>query len=148
MPVAIAGMHRSGTSLVAKVLCRGGLYFGKEEDIVGPADDNPDGFWENRKFVELSDEILSALGGGWDHLPELTEPWEDRDAVARLRTTARLLLGEFKGREPWGWKDPRNSVLLPFWQALIEELRVVICVRNPLEVALSLHGRNSLSYSL
>ncbi len=40
---------------------------------------------------------------------------------------------------PWVWKDPRTSVLLPFWRAALgPRLAAVVVVRNPLEVAVSL----------
>jgi hypothetical protein len=45
----------------------------------------------------------------------------------------------------WGWKDPRNSITMPFWRSLLPDAKVVICVRNPAEVAASLSRRNNLS---
>jgi hypothetical protein len=42
----------------------------------------------------------------------------------------------------WGWKDPRNSLTLPFWREVVPALRIVVCVRNPVEVAISLRNRN------
>lgn len=48
MPVCIAGFHRAGTSMVARLLARSGVYLGPEEDLLAPAPDNPEGFWENR----------------------------------------------------------------------------------------------------
>jgi SAM-dependent methyltransferase len=41
-------------------------------------------------------------------------------------------------RAPWGWKDPRNSLTVPFWRQLIPGLKVVVCLRNPHEAARSL----------
>jgi len=55
------------------------------------------------------------------------------------------LIARFADRQPWGWKDPRNSLTLPFWLRLIPDLRVVVCVRNPIEAAWSLHGRDGSS---
>src|SRR5262249_8371906 len=47
-----------------------------------------------------------------------------------------------------GWKDPRNCLTLPFWRKLLPELKVLVIVRNPLEVAYSLRNRNEdTSYS-
>ncbi len=111
------------------------------------AADNPDGFWEHLRFVALNDEILSTVGAAWD-LP----PWEDeRFAEAKLnphRAKARLLIDPFQGESVWGWKDPRNSLVLPFWQGLLPRLKIVVMVRNPLEVAYSMHKRNGTSYAL
>jgi hypothetical protein len=42
-PVAIVGMHRSGTSMVAKLLQQAGLNLGDEGDLMPPAAENPEG---------------------------------------------------------------------------------------------------------
>ena len=148
MPICIAGMHRSGTSMVARVLHIAGLYLGREEDLKGPSEHNRDGFWEHRKFVELNEEILNELGGGWDCPPPFPDRWTEAEGLLRLKEKAEALLEEFADREPWGWKDPRNSLTLPFWMDRFPAMKVVVCVRNPLEVVLSLRERNLSSYAL
>lgn len=147
MPVCIAGMHRSGTSMVAKALHEAGLDLGPVADLMPPAEENPEGFWEHLDFVELNESLLAAAGGGWDCPPPADVDWSgDRFADARRRAEAAI--AGFAGREPWGWKDPRNALTLPFWQALLPGLKVVFVVRNPLEVALSLRRRNGFSFAL
>ncbi len=147
MAVCISGMHRSGTSMVTNLLHLCGLYLGQEHDLMSPASDNPDGFRENLKFVEINEEILNEFGGGWDYPPPLPNGWHEEKEILRLRAKAKTILQEFVGHEPWGWKDPRNSLTLPFWMALIPDIKSVVCLRNPLEVALSLHKRNGVSYA-
>jgi hypothetical protein len=148
VPVAIVGMHRSGTSMVTRLLEACGLYLGKGRDLMPPAPDNPEGFGENVRFVELNEALLTALGGGWDRPPEVGSGWERGESLAGLVSRAELLVGEFAGHEPWGWKDPRNSLTVPFWARVADPLKVVVCVRNPLEVALSLRRRNGISLAL
>jgi virginiamycin B lyase len=41
------------------------------------------------------------------------------------------------------WKDSRAALLLPFWRAVVPRPRVVICVRNPAEVAASMMRRDA-----
>ena len=147
MPVCIAGMHRSGTSMVTKLLHQAGLYLGPLEDLHPPGPANPEGFWEHRRFVRLNQQILGQLGAGWDYPPPLPVDWS-LDRLAPLRAEAETLLEHFTDREPWGWKDPRNCLTLPFWQSLLDRPRVVIVVRNPLEVAHSLRKRNGFSPAL
>lgn len=77
------------------------------------AADNPDGFWENLRFVKLNDEILNALGAAWD-LPPRSESSFDSDTLAPQRAKAHLLLNSFADHHKWGWKDPRNCLTLPF----------------------------------
>lgn len=133
--------------MVARALHHCGLYLGDERDLMNPGSDNPDGFWEHLKFVEINDAILSVLGGAWDWPPCEPGDW-DESRLSFLRERAAELSREFDGRPYWGWKDPRNCLTLPFWSSLLPDLRVVVVVRNPLEVATSLRRRNSSSYAL
>lgn len=142
MPVCVVGMHRSGTSLVANLLSLCGLYLGEAEDLMPPSSDNEKGYWENIKFVQINEEILEALGGSWDCPPAVNDGWHEEERLAPLKLKAETLLREFIDREPWGWKDPRNSITLPFWASLIPELKIVLCLRNPFEVSQSLRRRN------
>lgn len=108
--------------------------------------DNPDGFWENLRFVALNDEVLNELGGAWDLPPPANEDFENA-RLDPLRVKAQLLTEGFDPTKVWGWKDPRNSLTLPFWRQLLPELKVIVMVRNPLEVAYSMRTRNGTSYS-
>lgn len=147
MPVCIAGMARSGTSLCTRTLNLCGLSLGDEADLLPPGPDNPDGFWENTRFVEINETLLSMFGGAWD-CPPIIPLEDDSEPFARLHAKARTTLESFAGREPWGWKDPRNSLTLPFWRQYFPEMKVVICLRNPLEVAQSLYRRSWYSSEL
>lgn len=146
MPVVcIAGMHRSGTSMIARLLNLCGLYLGEEQDLLPAQPDNPEGFWENRKFVEINDAILTSLGGSWDAPPEPDSILSQKRLIRSLEKHAQNLIGDFAGMTFWGWKDPRNSLTFPFWQNLIPGLKVIVCLRNPIEVAKSLAQRNHFS---
>jgi len=57
---------------------------------------------------------------------------------------AKALVDTFSGKSPWGWKEPRATLFLPFWKSIIPNCRFVICVRSPLEVAKSLAKRNKI----
>lgn len=144
--MCIAGAHRSGTSMLTRLLHSSGLELGPESELMPAQADNPDGFWENLRFVALNDEVLNELGGAWDLPPPATEDFED-PRIDPLRVKARLLIAEFDPVKTWGWKDPRNSLTVPFWRKLLPHWKVVVMVRNPLEVAYSMRGRNGTSYS-
>lgn len=127
--------------MLARLLHSCGLYLGPESDLVPGRADNPDGFWENRCFVALNDEVLNELGGAWDLPPETDEIFNNR-RLEPLRVKAQLLIEGFDSARVWGWKDPRNCLTLPFWRRLLPELKILVIVRNPLEVAYSLRSRN------
>jgi GT2 family glycosyltransferase/glycosyltransferase involved in cell wall biosynthesis len=111
-----------------------------------PQADNPEGFWEHLGFVAVNDELLNELGGAWDLPPKADENFRD-SRLDPLRMKARLLVEGFGSATVWGWKDPRNSLTLPFWQDVLPGLKTLITVRNPLEVAHSMRERNGTSYS-
>jgi hypothetical protein len=145
MPVTIAGMHRSGTSMVARLLNLCGLDLGPDDQLLPPApDNNPEGFWEHKAFVAVNDELLQRHHGTWHSPPDLDAGWEADPDLADLAERAAALACGF--RDPWGWKDPRTSLTLPFWQRAWPDLGAVICVRNPVAVAQSLLERDGFTY--
>jgi len=142
--ICVVGMHRSGTSMVAQLLHQCGLYLGREDQLLGANSGNQDGHFEHLGFFTINEALLRHFGGSWDFPPELEPGWEAHASLAELRGSARSLLGTFSGNSPWGWKEPRTTLLLPFWRSMIPHLRFVICVRSPLEVAKSLAKRNKI----
>ena len=132
--------------MLTRLLHACGLYLGKKNELMPPQADNPDGFWEHLGFVALNDELLNALGGAWDLPPKADETFT-RPELDPVRLKARLLIEGLDSARVWGWKDPRNSLTLQFWQDLLPGLKTVIIVRNPLEVAYSMRERNGTSYA-
>ena len=145
--ICILGMHRSGTSVLARLLNLIGVDLGAEEVLTTePVTDNPKGYWEHHELTAISDAILKRHGGSW-HTPPLLPPgWETAEAIKDLRQRARKLIrDQFAGSRVWGWKDPRTCLTLPFWQQLLPDMRYIICLRNPVDVARSLEHRDHLS---
>ena len=91
--------------------------------------------------VTSNDEILASFGGGWDIPPVLEPGWENSAHLAALNRHASEVIEEISQEPVWGWKDPRNSLTLPFWKRLIPDLKIVICLRNPVDVHRSLAHR-------
>ncbi|MDQ3254903.1 MAG: sulfotransferase [Acidobacteriota bacterium] len=148
MPVCITGMHRSGTSMVAKMLNSCDLCLGAESALVAPSRDNPGGYWENKDFVSINNEILGEFGSSWDYPRRLPDGWQFNQKMLRYRARVEVLLQGLEDHEPWGWKDPRACLTLPFWMNILPQTKVIICLRNPLEVVLSLHQRKPSRYTL
>jgi hypothetical protein len=139
-------MHRSGTSLVSRLLNLLGVDLGPDERVLNSAPDNPKGHWENISFVYINEDILERFGGTWDNPPDLRPSWSQDSRLDDLRAEARrFLTRDFATQPLWGWKDPRTCLTLPFWQDVIGPMRHVICVRNPGAVAASLASRNGTS---
>jgi hypothetical protein len=145
--VCVLGMHRSGTSSLARLLNLLGVHLGPDELLTTePVAHNPRGYWEHSELTAISDAIIKRYGGSWSEPPILPPGWETDDLLGDLRQSARRLIrNQFDGVPLWGWKDPRTCLTLPFWQQLLPHLRFVICLRNPVDVARSLERRDGLS---
>jgi len=139
-------MGRSGTSLTTALIGLLGVDLGPTERML-PADpdDNARGYWEQQEIYEVNEEILGTFGGTWGHPPDLPPGWERSPALAAVRDRARgSLTALFGTREQrWAWKDPRASMTLPFWRALVGDMDYVLCVRDPADVAASLLRRGT-----
>jgi hypothetical protein len=125
------------------VLRRLGLDLGPADTLV-PAilGDNPDSYLEQRAFVDLDDELLASHGGHVSD-PGLAPPgWAEGPEYDERRARAAALIAKTFTGEHWGWKDPRAALLLPFWRTVDPGLRVLICVRNPVEVVGSMMRRH------
>jgi hypothetical protein len=130
--ICVTGVPRSGTSLVTQLLHRCGLNLGPPEQLMPASINNTDGFWENVRFVRLNERLLAANGGTWFAPPATLRP------TPKITAAAKSILAQFEGQEPWGWKDPRNALTLPFWKTLLPSMKVLVCVRHPAETASSL----------
>lgn len=148
-PVIVIGMHRSGTSMLTRLLEELGLFVGwrKQADH------------EARFFLALNQWLLAQCSGAWDR-PEVIRDLEShaearrlaRDYLAVSLRSARALsyLGPARWlhhrdvaalQEPWGWKDPRTTFTLPLWLDLFPEAKVLHVYRHGVDVAQSLRRR-------
>lgn len=150
-PILVIGMHRSGTSATTGLLAHLGVHLGAPERLQPGDVHNPEGYHELQDAVALNDCLLDWCGSAWDLPPELGDPRLGQlrpppDLVARLNSLVASMDAEAAavGR-PWAVKDPRLSVLWPFWFEAKPTARVVLCVRNPAAIAQSLRIRNGLS---
>lgn len=146
--VVVLGMHRSGTSAIARGLQALGADLG-DRLMPGVAGNNEKGFFEDVDANALNIEVLHALGRRWDTLTPLDAGELGRSAVQRLQLRAVELLRErLRGKSIYGLKDPRISMLMPFWKSAFAQVDVpvsyVICTRHPLSIARSLERRDGI----
>lgn len=146
--IAVLGMHRSGTSVLTGVLGLLGATLPK--NIIPSNTSNPKGYFEPKAIVALHDEMLSALGSSWIDFRRLDlskfDPMVASQIKARL---VAILADEYDDATNFVVKDPRMCRFFPFWRDVIQsfgaETRVILTIRNPLEVARSLAQRDELS---
>ena len=152
--VLVLGMHRSGTSLCSHLLSALGVDMA--DQIPGPratvpTRDNPQGHWERWEIVEFHDRILGLFNRdylGRFHDFALPVAWWADPRVAQIRREIVAFLEQRMGDSYFGFKDPRTVRLMPVWHQIFNELKlapkVVLCLRNPVQVARSLHAREGL----
>ncbi len=148
-PVILLGMHRSGTTLIAQLLDRLGLFLGA--DVQGDH--------EAIYFLEVNDLLLANVNAAWDN-PEPFLSFLDHPDAADMSVRCmaadlcnkpvRRFLGQRHFRSAksierfdhrWGWKDPRNVFTLPLWLKIFPRARLINIVRNGIDVAASLAHR-------
>ena len=142
-PVIIAGMHRSGTSLVSRLLERAGLYVGGAW-----VDDNHEAFHFLRANRAMIGEATYRLHDyGWS-APKTDAFIQARRGYAqRAAANAGPFFAERASEAAWGWKDPRNCLTLPVWLTIYPNARVLHVLRDGRAAALSLADRDALDPS-
>lgn len=149
-PVILLGMHRSGSSLLGRLIRGLGLFSGAWRD------ENDEALF----FLELNKRLLAQCGASWDEPRAAAERFRDPGALdaatdyAAARVgglSAALFLGvsgflryrDIRGLDrPWGWKDPRNTFTLPVWRKVFPQAKVLFIERHGVDVARSLELRS------
>lgn len=132
----VTGMHRSGTSLLTSILAAAGVHVG--DQLMGAAESNPHGHFEDLEFYSLHQRILAANGLSREGFT--CQATIDVPAAARAEAMALVGRRRAAGR-PWGWKDPRSTLFLDVWAELLPEARYVFAFRPVWEVVDSLFRR-------
>lgn len=128
-PIIVLGMHRSGTSAVAGMLSKLGVDMGLDL-MIGEADTNPMGYYEDRPIMKLNEDIFALWGGSWDRVPP-TNALQLHAVPSGLVERIKGYLDE-RGQHPgvWGWKDPRTVCTLPIYLPLLENPKIIIVRRD------------------
>ena len=116
MIIIVVGMHRSGTSATAGLLHNNNIVMGEEKHFnpKPKANQNPKGFFENRRFRDINDAILKENGyrvKSFDpNIPKI------KSVSKKLMNNMVDLIDEYNGKyKYWGFKDPRTCLTLHQW---------------------------------
>ncbi len=137
-PVIILGMHRSGTTMITKMLEQLGLFVGAEKEINHEALF----FWEINNWIF---DIHTATPEKPYNL-RYTNPacrkiiHESLDYFVQSGKRKQYL-GNLSSRYknirdmdiPFGWKDPKNTFTLDFWKHVFPHPRIIHIYRNPID---------------
>lgn len=148
-PIIILGMHRSGTSLICRKLESLGLNVGNSKD--------PN--HEASTFQNLNKWLLYSTGATWYNPMPVTHLLANEEVFYlstdyvrhRLSTINSYSFLGFKKTikyknllnvdEPWGWKDPQTTLLLPIWLKIYPSAKIIYVDRDNMDVSMSLHTR-------
>lgn len=133
-PIIIGGSHRSGTTLVRRILngnpgifCPPEIKFHK--DLLGQFPKDPLG------FARLG-HTIKVLG-----LP--LEEWFDEFGKAYVRCMESAT--QRAGKKRWADKNPENALNIRHWHRLLKgELRFIMVIRNPLDILASIKEHQML----
>jgi hypothetical protein len=144
--VLIIGMHRSGTSLLARGMQTLGCRLGERLYEAEPGV-NDKGFWEDKDINAFDQRLLERWGSDWSAAIPLPAEWSAWLPLAEAKEDAlRLITEKLRAGRPLALKEPRMTILLPFWKDIFRELGLrtayVHAIRHPLEVAESLRRRD------
>ena len=147
LALVVLGSHRSGTSVLTRALSELGATI--PDGLLEASEDNPDGYFESRRIVQLNNELLGTAGLSWFHDAPLPQGFLNTRAVRRLhRRALEILREEFQGSSAFALKDPRLSRLVPFWARALADFGAdphwILMLRHPLEVASSLERRKDM----
>ncbi len=150
--IIVAGMHRSGTSALTRVLSLVGCDLPK--NLLPPVPGNNDrGFWESQPIMDLNEDILASAGSTWEDWQAFNSDWYTSPVAEEFRERAQdSLSNEYGSNRLFVLKDPRICRLLQFWIDEVRKFgadcRIILPIRSPLDVAKSLKARDDIDPSI
>jgi len=133
-PVIILGVHRSGTSMLTRMMEMLGLFVG--HDLQGDH--------ESKVVIAINNHYINKTDSSWD-----APQYPGADDIG-TNFVARAFDASFEGIKQefgpmtgfWGLKDPRMVITLPLWLQIFENPKIIYIKRNPADIARSLSSRH------
>ena len=134
--VVVLGSPRSGTSMISGLLSILGVDMG---NIRQPDPENPTGYFEDKDFLSITDDIFEAAEPGSDgfHPPcrkKILAVKQNFDN--RISTLINHSLSNTKS-QIWGWKTTGTCLTIELFLPHLVDPCFVIVLRNPLDIARS-----------
>lgn len=146
-PLIIIGMHRSGTTMITKLLEKLGLFMGEKREVNS----------ESVFFHDLNHWMMIQANSAWDspvpeyfkndfHNSNLQRVIKNHlKGFRRYKYLGKSKYFKYKSIQDlditWGWKDPVNTLHLEIWKSVFPEAKILHIYRNPIDIAESLRIR-------
>ncbi len=155
-PVIFIGAHRSGTSMLGRLLEQAGLFVGTWKDS-----NNESIFFQN-----LNKWQLRQCGARWDTPKSIEYLFSNNFLIEAAEAYINNILSSIRAIQflgprryflkggisrldiPWGWKDPRNTFTLPLWLRIFPEAKIIHIERHGVDVAQSLVTRSQRVFTV
>lgn len=137
-PVIIVGMHRSGTTMITKMLENLGLFVGVEKEINNEALF----FWKINNWIF---DLHTATAEKPYNLRYKNPACEKVIIESLAHFVASNKRKQYLGKHtstyksittvdfPYGWKDPKNTYTIDFWKHIFPHPKVIHIYRNPID---------------
>ncbi|AMR33135.1 hypothetical protein A0256_17785 [Mucilaginibacter sp. PAMC 26640] len=137
----IAGMHRSGTSLISQWLNRCGLNLG--DDMLGASSGNLDGHFEDLDFLRFHSDILDA-----NNLANSGFTTKSIELLSPRQKEKLQWIIDFKSQTQgqWGWKDPRTCLFLLHYREFLPGAYYLNIVRDYKSTVSSMIRRDFMEF--
>jgi hypothetical protein len=135
--LVIAGMHRSGTSLITQWLYKCGLHVG--DNLMEPSFANVQGYFEDLDFVTAHENILQEEKLKTSGLVVCNNIDIKEKNIKHLKN---IISKKSSEHNEWGWKDPRTCLFLDTYAALIPGAYYLVIIRDFEETISSLISRH------
>src|SRR5690348_16546953 len=119
MQIIVLGMHRSGTSLVTRMVNMMGAYVSQEGGVIGFNKGNPKGYWERKDLVQNNIALLKLHDATWPNITNWPMPFRPMNLPPQLQHSMKTMVMHLDAHRPWVMKDPRLCVTLPYWKKLL-----------------------------
>lgn len=143
MVYIVLGMHKSGTTLISKILHESGINMGFFNSNVSYDDGNKYERMEtlitnisllNIKYKEPSIGISKTI---------INESGISKLLISYIQKLVGDLNSQFMA---WGFKDPRTCLTYRIWEKQIPDHKMIIVVRSPLEIIEHYDKKEKLFY--
>ncbi|MBD3179921.1 MAG: hypothetical protein GF417_10140 [Candidatus Latescibacteria bacterium] len=135
MIIVLLGMHKSGTTLLSRMLHESGINMCEDPTRISSYDAGNK--YERLEFLIYNTAMLDIRISTFSS--DIVETANDLSISRHPRTLAGLLetrIEELSSEHPaWGFKDPRTCMTYRAWREHLPPHRVLVSFRNPYEVA-------------
>ncbi|HQO89322.1 MAG TPA: sulfotransferase [Chitinophagales bacterium] len=148
-PVIILGMHRSGTTMITKMLEEVGLFVGAEVEVNHEALF----FWEINNWIfdihtataEKPYNLRYTNPACRDVIRESLEYFVQSDRRKKYLGKHSHAIKDIRQTPfPYGWKDPKNTFTIEFWKDIFPDAKIIHIYRNPIDSVSSYIERDLL----